>query len=414
MKLEQTQTMQLHMTVQLRQAIDMLQYSIADIHELIEKEIEEHPLIEYEAYDFSKKNRKTNKTTEPTIERFSKDEELTYDDLVRQAHLEFQNTDLSLVLSVLPYLKSNGYLEDEIPLTPDIVNQAIPLLQQIGPAGIGARSAKECLRLQAIHKGLSSLTIHCIDNHLEALARGDFKGIAEELQVDLPKVRQAMDEIRTLHPYPCHIDHENDSQTIVPDITIKVNHGEIQFSLHPMYTPKLSFISPVIPKKDAESKAFLEHQKERFHWLQNSLMKRKETLTLFVETITKLQYAFFAYGKNALQPMTMKQIAEQMEMHESTVSRITTNKFIATPHGTFPLKELFQPEIKSDCGQSLSRVSVQATIEQLIAHEDPKKPLSDQKIATTLQENYGIQIARRTVHKYRELLLIPTASRRRV
>ncbi len=421
LSLQAKQQMQLTMTPQLRQAIDMLHYSIDEMDELLAEENERSPLITIQLRRTHSKRPKSNESSEPQwVEPSSEqhgDNSISYDELAQLARLQFHNQqERQLVLALLPYIQSNGYLDTEaVPLQRTLIEKGVTLLQQIGPPGIGAMSVEQCLYFQAKEAEIENktLVLQIIQFHLQDLAKQQLKEIATECEVTLEEVVDAIQEIRTLQPYPCQIDTYEKVDTLIPDVIIERDGDALFFSIHPTYAPTITFHQPEHWQHyDEEAKQFVRDQQLRYYWLKRSLEKRYETLHRFMSHMIDRQRAFFMQGETELQPLTMREVAEKLNVHESTISRVTMNKWLETPHGIYPFKQLFQPKIKTATG-AVSRTKVQHLIQHCIEEENPEAPLSDQQIAAHLAFQHEIKISRRTVQKYREALGISSSRMRK-
>lgn len=421
LSLQAKQQMQLTMTPQLRQAIDMLHYSIDEMDDLLAEENERSPLITIQ-FKRTRSNRPKSaelnepQWVEPSSEQFG-EHSISYDELAQLVRLQFHNRqEQQLVLALLPYIQSNGYLDLEaVPLQRPLIEKGVTLLQQVGPPGIGAMSVEQCLYFQAKEAGFSNkkLVLQIIQYHLQDLAKQQLKYIATKCEVTLEDVLEAIQAIRTLQPYPCQIDTYEKVDTLIPDVIIERDGEALFFSIHPTYAPTITFHQPEHWQQyDQEAKQFVRDQQLRYFWLKRSLEKRYETLHRFMTHIVERQRPFFLQGETELQPLTMREVAEQLNVHESTISRVTMNKWLETPHGLYPFKQLFQPKLHTATG-TVSRTKVQHLIQRCIEQENPEAPLSDQQIVAHLSSQYEIKISRRTIQKYREALGISSSRMRK-
>ncbi|MDX2187360.1 MAG: RNA polymerase factor sigma-54 [Opitutaceae bacterium] len=307
-------------------------------------------------------------------------------------------------------------LQSGLPL--DAVQAAAKMLKTFEPAGIGAQSLEECLLLQLAAKGKAeSLASRIVKDHFALLSRRRIPEIARKLSADMESVQSAIEEIGTLDPAPGRRFAEDSNRVVVPDVTVEKDGDKWNVILNNDYIPRLR-ISNTYKEMIARgtlSKNERDYLRERMRsgkFLINSIEQRQQTIERITREILKVQNEFFEEGISRLRPLTMTQIADAVGVHETTVSRAIANKYIQTPHGVFDFKYFFTPGYQADSGASVSNTSVKEMINDLVMGEDRSKPLSDQDIVAKLQEK-GINIARRTVAKYREELgLLPSNLRR--
>jgi RNA polymerase sigma-54 factor len=307
-------------------------------------------------------------------------------------------------------------LQTGLPL--EAVQEAVKLLKTFDPAGIGARALEECLLMQLAAKGRKeSMAARIVRDHFELLSRRRIPEIARKLGAHADDVQVAIEEIGSLDPAPGRRFAEDNNRIVVPDVTVEKDGDKWVISLNNDYIPRLRISNTYreLIAKGTLSKQERDYLRERIRsgkFLINSIEQRQQTIERITREIIKVQEAFFEGGVSQLKPLTMTQIADVVGVHETTVSRAIANKFIKTPHGVFDLKFFFTPGYQADSGASVSNKSVKEMIHDLIATEDRSKPFSDQEIVSKLQEK-GINIARRTVAKYREELgLLPSNLRR--
>jgi RNA polymerase sigma-54 factor len=307
-------------------------------------------------------------------------------------------------------------LQTALPL--EAVQDAIKLLKSFDPAGIGAQSLEECLLMQLAAKGRKeSMAARIVRDYFELLSRRRIPEIARKLGAHADDVQVAIEEIGSLDPAPGRRFAEDNNRIVVPDVTVDKDGDKWVISLNNDYIPRLRISNTYreLIAKGTLSKPERDYLRERIRsgkFLINSIEQRQQTIERITREIIKVQEPFFESGVSQLKPLTMTQIADVVGVHETTVSRAIANKFIKTPHGVFDLKFFFTPGYQADSGASVSNKSVKEMIHDLIATEDRSKPFSDQEIVAKLQEK-GINIARRTVAKYREELnLLPSNLRR--
>jgi RNA polymerase sigma-54 factor len=291
-------------------------------------------------------------------------------------------------------------------------------LQGFDPAGVGSLDLRDCLRVQLEQFGADvphrALALRIVDTELELLARNDISKMARRLHADPDEIADAAVLIRSLDPRPGAALDTTPVEYVAPD-AYAVRHGtRWRVSLNPESQPRLGLnqhYCGLIAKARGEDASWMRGQLQEARWLIKSLESRAETLLKVAEAIVRRQSAFLDYGPEAMHPLVLREVAEEVGMHESTISRVTTRKYLHTPRGTFELKYFFSSGVSTEDGGSASATAIQAMLRKLIDAEDPRKPLSDQAIAGELQAK-GIQVARRTVAKYREGLRIPTSSER--
>ncbi|MBK9989972.1 MAG: RNA polymerase factor sigma-54 [Verrucomicrobia bacterium] len=307
-------------------------------------------------------------------------------------------------------------LQTSLPL--EAVQQAVKLLKTFDPPGIGCEDIEDSLLQQLIAKGRSdSLAARILRDHFALLSRRRIPEIARKLGAHMDDVQIAIEEIGTLDPAPGRRFAEDNNRVVVPDVTVEKDGEEWKIILNNDYIPRLRISNTYreLIAKGTLSKQEREYLRERMRsgkFLINSIEQRQQTIERITREIIKVQTEFFEGGVSKLKPLTMTQIADVVGVHETTVSRAIANKYISTPHGVFDFKYFFTPGYQADNGDSVSNTSVKDMINDLIEGEDRSHPLSDQEIVGKLQEK-GINIARRTVAKYREELgLLPSNLRR--
>ncbi len=307
-------------------------------------------------------------------------------------------------------------LQAGLPL--DAMQQAVKLLKTFEPAGIGAKDLTECLLLQLQAKGRGdSLAARIVRDHFQLLTRRRIPEIARKTGAHVDDVQDAIEEIGSLDPAPGRRYAEDSNRVVVPDVIVEKDGDEWKIVLNNDYIPRLRISNTYreMIARGTITKQERDYLRERIRsgkFIINSIEQRQQTIERITREIIKVQREFFEEGVSKLRPLTMTQIADAVGVHETTVSRAIANKFIKTPHGVFDLKYFFTPGYAASSGESVSNTSVKEMISDLINVEDRSHPLSDQDIVVKLQEK-GINIARRTVAKYREELgLLPSNLRR--
>lgn len=447
--LEQQQ--KLMMTPELRQAIAILQMSTLELAEHIQKELEENPFLEErEPEDVPESKEEANDTSkiEEWLEYYNdrdigytaKDTEegKSFENFVTSTpslyeHLEFQlrlttcdREQLRIGLYLIGNIDQNGYLcidmaevAAEFQVDMERAYGVLDIIQSFTPYGVGAKNLVECLLLQLkYYEQEDSLAVQIIREHLADLGKSRLNHIAQKLGVSVQEVQEAADLIRTLDPKPGLQYGTNEVKYILPDVFVEKIEGEYVVVVNDFQFPRLLInksYENVFKQPDTtdETKKYMEEKIGSAVWLLKSIEQRRMTLYKVARCIVDIQKDFLDKGVKYIKPLNLKQVAELVEVHESTVSRATTNKYIQTPQGLFELKYFFSTGVGACEEDKVSSKSIKHTLEQIIAEEDVNKPLSDDTIATMLCAK-GIQISRRTVAKYRQELGIgSTISRRR-
>jgi RNA polymerase sigma-54 factor len=325
-------------------------------------------------------------------------------------------------------LNDDGYLTEspaeiarslsaDLPVTEEDVEQVLAFLQTLDPPGIGARSASECICLQLAQLEPETpgreLALSVARDHLQAVADRDLAGLRKSLDVDEDALHEALALIRGCHPRPGSAFEGAQPEYIVPDVFVRRTDQGWAVEINPASVPRLKvnqgYASLVSRSSDY---ATLRSQLQEARWLIRSLEIRNETLLKVARTIVQRQAAFLERGEEAMQPMILRDVAEAVTMHESTISRVTTGKYMHTPRGIYEFRFFFSSHVAGADGEDVSSVAIRARIRKLIADEVPEKPLSDAQLAEVLSRE-GVKVARRTVAKYREALGLASSSERR-
>jgi RNA polymerase sigma-54 factor len=317
-------------------------------------------------------------------------------------------------------------LPAELDIDPDQLHAALTLLQSFDPAGVGARDLAESLRLQLAAVRAEqpdraapeafALARALIDHHLALLAAKDFARIKRLLHCDDAALREAQALIRSLNPRPGAAFSIDEPTYVIPDVVVRRTRAGWTAQLNPDVLPKLrinDMYAQILRRNRGAGAGGLGAQLQEARWLIQNVQPRFETILRVSQAIVERQKAFFSHGEVAMRPLVLREIAEELGLHESTVSRVTTQKFMLTPSGTFELKYFFGSHVATEAGGAASSTAIRALIRQLVAAEDPQQPLSDSRLAEMLGEQ-GIVVARRTVAKYRESLQIAPVAQRKV
>ncbi|MDY7573341.1 RNA polymerase factor sigma-54 [Actimicrobium sp. CCI2.3] len=350
--------------------------------------------------------------------------------LLEQMRVTVSNQrDRALVELMIDALNENGYLEDtldaiferlpaELEIEPEELTIALKLLQSFDPPGVGARNASECLALQIkrfpdIAMVTRRMALAIVDNHLTLFAQRDFSKLKKALDCDDEDLREAQSVIRQCNPHPGAIFGGGTSDYVVPDVIVKRTKGGWQVMLNHDVMPRLrvnAMYANIL--KQSKGDGSLTSQLQEAKWLIKNMRQRFDTILRVAQAIVERQRNFFSHGAVAMRPLVLREIADTLGLHESTISRVTTQKYMLTPHGMFELKYFFGSHVATETGGEASSTAIRALIKQLIGAEDPKIPFSDSKIADMLGEQ-GMVVARRTVAKYREALKIPPVNLRK-
>jgi RNA polymerase sigma-54 factor len=430
----QQQSLKLAMTQELTQAIALLQYSAQELSSFLENKALENPLLQVENNHIQPINplidrnrRKHTKSTENDwIEQIAAKSTSNEDQLLNQLNLrKYSSIQLKIIKYLIENLDVNGYLTsgpEEIAhllgVQLELVEESIIVIQTLEPAGIGARNLQECLLIQLERENLKDdMALTILTYYFIPFAEKKWKQIAKELQIPLQKIQEIFDTIQQLNPRPGALLEKENASYIIPDAIVERFGDGFSVRLCDDILPKISFNDHYYQKltttKDSQVSRFLQEKVQDYQWIMKSIEQRKETLTRVVGKIVEKQTSFFENGKEYIVPMTMKEVAGELDIHESTVSRAVKEKFVQTPIGTFPLKSFFTSTIQTVSNESTSSSQVKNVIASMINSEDKQHPLSDQEIVERLKTSQGIVVSRRTVAKYRDQMGIASSSKRK-
>lgn len=470
MKMGLKLSQQLRMTPQLQQAIKLLQLSRLELENMVQQEMQENPILEEvhevldeESFEAKEKLQDSDKKETSEMQDPQKQDEFEWENYVEESPMPGQMTnfagsneeinnyenvfssqqtlydhlmwqlglsgfndeekDLGAIL--IGYVNDEGYLKTPIAQIAEDeevdaveLEEMIPFLQEFDPPGVFARDLKECLLIQAKHlEEDTHELVAVIENHLTNLEKKNYPAIAKDMGIDLEVVVEISKIIYSMEPKPGRSFITNDTHYVTPDVYVYPVGEEYVVSLNEDGLPRLkvsNFYKNVLQGGDAndDTQDYIQDKLRSAIWLIKSIHQRQRTIYKVAESIVKHQRDFFDKGPKFIKPMILRDIANDIEMHESTVSRVTTNKYMHTPQGIFELKHFFNSGISKTDGDSLASESVKVKIKELVGAEDPKAPLSDQKIVDLLKKD-GIKIARRTVAKYRDALGVLPSSKRK-
>ena len=342
----------------------------------------------------------------------------------------FTETDEAIATAIIDAIDDAGYLtvttedileslgQDDVEI--DEVEAVLKRINMFDPVGVGARSIPECLiiQLNQFDKETPWLeeTKQIITNHIDLLGNRDYRQLMRKTRLKEDQLREVMRLIQTLDPRPGDSVIKSEEQYVIPDVSVEKKNGRWVVELNPDTAPKLSinqqYAAMTRSMKSSEDSQFIRSNLQEAKWFIKSLESRNDTLLKVSNCIVQRQQAFFEYGPEAMKPMVLNDIAEAVDMHESTISRVTTQKYMHTPRGIFELKYFFSSHVSTENGGECSSTAIRALIKKLVSAELPSKPLSDSKMAELLADQ-GINVARRTIAKYRESLSIPPSNQRK-
>lgn len=311
-----------------------------------------------------------------------------------------------------------GEHPEKVPFTPEDVEPVLRAIQLFDPIGVASRTPSECLLVQirALGYDRDATLVDLVSNHLEDLEARRYKPLMRKFHLDTEGLKEYLDIIQSLDPMPGASFGDGIPTYVSPDAFVYKVDGDFLIILNEEGLPNLHLnpaYEAVAESAEGKERDYFADKIRSASWLIKSLHQRQRTLYKVVESIVKHQRGFFEGGVSKFRPLILKDIADDIGMHESTVSRITTNKYVATPFGVFELKFFFNSALELDDGSQVGSESVKALIKKCISEEDPKAPLSDERIGEILKEHLKVNIARRTVAKYRMAMDIPSSSRRR-
>jgi len=356
------------------------------------------------------------------------------DHLIWQMQLTpFTDSDRLIATLLIDSINEDGYLENSIEnihstlsedsdleIELDEVQAVLQRIHQFDPISVGARNLSECLKIQL--RNLSPQTpwhkqaMTLVESHLKLLAQRDYPALKRKLGVSLDELKQIILFIRTLDPKPGRKISNSSAEYITPDVYVFKKNSKWVVELNPECTPHINinnqYASLIKRADNSRDNQFLKGHLQEAKWFLKSIENRHDTLLKVAKCIVHEQGDFLELGETAMKPLILHKIAEQVGMHESTISRATTQKFIHTPKGTYELKYFFSSHVSTQSGGECSATAIRALIKQLVAQENLKKPLSDLKLSALLAEQ-GIKVARRTVAKYREAMSIPPSNERK-
>ena len=460
------QTQKLTMTPELIQAIQILQFNTQELDEFVQEELMQNPVLEFDRNAEERPKDEVSKTEELDAKACEKEDfdlrekvkEAEYDDisyrqweysrdrddeysyeqfvskdetledvlLIQLTFSSLKGEELKIGRFLIEAIDDNGYLTvstEEVAkvfhVDTEKVEAILDVIQTFEPAGVGARTLKECLIIQLAAKGLLDETVEfIISNHLEDLGENKLSKVAKVLGLPIAQVQMVCDLIRSLEPKPGRcFSSGNSVKYITPDVVVEKIDDNYQVITNEYSAPRL-MVSPYYSNlartavDDAELSKYLNEKYNAALWLIKSIEQRKQTIFNVVDAVIRHQRDFLDHGTQYLRTLTLKQVADDLGIHESTVSRAINGKYMQTPRGVFEIKYFFSSGVTGSDGEGVSSNRIKSMIKEIIDSEDPKAPYSDQDIVSLLSDR-GIEISRRTVAKYREGLNILSSSKRR-
>jgi RNA polymerase sigma-54 factor len=452
LELKQTQKLLPVLTQQLQQAIKLLQLSQLELREAIEEELEQNPVLESqdregEEQPVKEADRASEDLAEmldrfspsdnfvgreekeyPDYENFVKKTENLRDYLRWQAGLaDFDAKERVISEWIIENIDDNGYLA--FPLPEIAVTSGFPeedlagvleKVQKLDPPGVGARDLKECVLIQYMaQKERDPAFEDIVRSHFDLLQKSNLKEVARRTGYPIEKVKEVIEKVKTFDPKPGRNYSDEFVSYVVPDVYVIKTEEGFEVLLNEEDLPELmlsNYYVDLCTDKDlsGEAKRYLKSKIKQAEWFMKSVQQRQKTLFLVARSIVAFQQQFMERGVKALRPLILRDVAQDVGVHESTVSRITSNKYMGTPHGVFEMKFFFPTGLSSDEGDALSTNVVMDFIVELIREEDKRNPLTDDQIVALLKQQQNIKIARRTIAKYRELLNISSSRERRL
>ncbi|AHG10817.1 RNA polymerase factor sigma-54 [Escherichia coli] len=463
---------QLTMTPQLQQAIRLLQLSTLELQQELQQALESNPLLEqidtHEEIDTRETQDSETLDTADALEQKEMPEELPLDAswdtiytagtpsgtsgdyiddelpvyqgettqtlqdyLMWQVELTpFSDTDRAIATSIVDAVDDTGYLtvpledilesmgDEEIDI--DEVEAVLKRIQRFDPVGVAAKDLRDCLLIQLSQFDKTTPWLEearlIISDHLDLLANHDFRTLMRVTRLKEDVLKEAVNLIQSLDPRPGQSIQTGEPEYVIPDVLVRKHNGHWTVELNSDSIPRLQinqhYASMCNNARNDGDSQFIRSNLQDAKWLIKSLESRNDTLLRVSRCIVEQQQAFFEQGEEYMKPMVLADIAQAVEMHESTISRVTTQKYLHSPRGIFELKYFFSSHVNTEGGGEASSTAIRALVKKLIAAENPAKPLSDSKLTSLLSEQ-GIMVARRTVAKYRESLSIPPSNQRK-
>lgn len=422
---QQKQTQKLAMTQQLQQSIQVLAYNNEELQNFIADKALENPFLELNNNEYQNTSNHIldSDQVQSYLEQLPDKYESLYSYLEEQIFLNYRQTKIrDVMIYLLDYIDQNGYLNIDLEdLTTTEIDQimlmdALALIQQLEPAGVGARNLQECLLLQIERDNTSpNLAYVILEEEFDNFVNHKWDVIAKKYQIELIDLQDISDYLLTLTPHPGNFISDLHIQNIIPELTVKKENDQLLITYNkygqPQVTLEYEYYQDIINSNDNSAIKFAKEKRNEIVWIQKSLQQRQETIYQVGEAIINKQIDFFTDDKHPLKPLKLSDIAKELNIHESTVSRSINGKYLETWFGVFELKSFFAKKAANSTDDSTTH-DIKNEIKKIINNEDKTKPYSDQKIADLLKET-NHNISRRTVAKYREELEIPSSTKRK-
>ena len=431
MQLRQRLELRRILAPQLQQSLKILTLPLLDLKDVVEAELNDNPFLE-ETPKLPSSESRRDASSLPALKDYQM-EQITkksslQDVLLRQLGM-FTNSDEEFRLGqeIIGNIDDNGYLKvglEEIAKTLNVavneVENVLKLIQKFEPAGVAARTVSECLLIQLdLANENDPLMRKIVELHLDDVAKKNYSVIAKNLKQPLEKIEPLIKRILKLDPKPGRNYSTEEIQRVIPDVIIEEKGEDLEISINNEDLPNLNISKTyreMLKKNDIDpkTKEFLTEKLRSAMELLNAIAKRRDTLRKVAETVVEVQQEAIRQDLSCLKPLTFKEVAQKINMHESTVCRVVMNKYVKTPLGVIALKDFFSSHIHDKNGQTISSTHVKKVIKEFIDQEDKKHPLSDQDICRMLSEKDNLNVSRRTVAKYREELKILSTTYRKI
>ncbi|MFZ3590144.1 RNA polymerase factor sigma-54 [Bacillus sp. DJP31] len=428
--LVQQQSTKLALTKELQQAITLLQYTSYELTQYINELSLENPFILlHDMVSRTKKN--TNATSftknKPEFDPASPSLPTLFQHALSQIELQKINpTFKKKIQFLLENMDEDGYIREDIPdlcertdYKDNELQEALEYIQHnLEPIGIGAQDLQQSLLIQLKRIYPTTIIAHkLVEHYFIPLAEKKWFSISKELEISLEEIQQSFDLLKKLNPRPGSPYKKGETSYIIPDLFVEMREDGFRVLLnektHTSFTIDEQYVSIKNQQLDQAASVYLKEKYQQARWVKNSVEQRKKTMIKVMEAILVRQDQFFEHGLSFLQPLTMREIADEVQLHESTISRTVRGKYVQSTGGVFELKYFFHSKVKSMYDKDISSVRVKEMISHMIAHEEKRKPLSDEKISARLKEEHKLTVSRRTVAKYRDQLLIPSSPSRK-
>lgn len=440
--LELIQSQKLIITTQLKQSLDILNMSKLELEEEIKRESQENPLLEVEKnneinWEEYVKNIEYSRQIDKNELYYNPDNDINLDNIIKNIPNLYENLHLQVSLYkinkkekeicdyIIDSLDEDGYLRtdekeiiDELNINEDIFKNCLEIIQQLEPIGVGARNLSECLIIQMRNLGVDNdLLENIVSKDLDLIGKNKYKEITKKYNISMQKCVNLINIIKTLDPKPGRACSDENSVYVQPDVIVEKIDDEFVVYTNESDNLKIrinNFYKEILQnsKYDEDAKNFIKEKLNSATGLIKSVESRKSTILKISQEIVKNQKDFFDKGEKYIKPMKMKDIAQNLDFHESTISRGVNGKYMLTPFGLYEFKYFFSSALETNNDDLASSVSIKKMIQETIKSENKKKPLSDEQISKILNDS-GINIARRTVAKYREELGILSSSKRK-